>query len=88
MKDFLKRIGITANGYTLENGTYVIEIPDSATYSKIYSLLEKTEIVEEDESSSQLTANASSIQYNNDLYIITLMSDLEGDIYRLTVKEI
>ena len=88
MEDFLKQLGINIEGVISDDGSYVIEIPDSNTYARYYSILEKTDIVEEDEASSQLTLNASSIQYSNELYIITLMSDLEEDIYRLTIKEI
>lgn len=88
MEEFLKRLGITDEGLLSDDGTYVIEIPDSNKYAKYYSILERTDIVEEDESSSQLTSSASSIQYSNELYTITLMSDFDEDIYRLTIKEI
>ena len=88
MEEFLKRLGITAEGVLADDGTYVIEIPDSNMYARYFSILEKTDVVEEDESSSQLTSSASSIQYSNELYNITLMSDFDEDIYRLTIKEI
>ena len=87
MEEFLKELGITKEPTQSDDGTLVIEISNSNEYAKYYSLLEKSDLVDEDETSSQLTLEASSIQYVGDEYIITLMSDLEADTYQLTIKE-
>lgn len=87
MEEFLKEVGITKEPTLSEDGTMVVEIDNSNEYAKFYSILEKSELVDEDETSSQLTLEASSIQYVGDDYVITLMSDLEADTYKLTIKE-
>ena len=87
MEEFLKELGIDKEPTKAEDGTLVIEIANSNEYAKYYSLLENSDLVDEDESSSQLTLEASSIQYVGDNYVITLMSNLEADTYQLTIKE-
>lgn len=87
MEEFLREVGITKEPTLSEDGTMVVEIDNSNEYAKFYSILEKSELVDEDETSSQLTLEASSIQYVGDDYVITLMSDLEADTYKLTIKE-
>ena len=87
MEEFLKELGITKEPTLSDDGTLVIEIADSNEYARYYSLLERSDLVDEDETSSQLTLEASSIQYVGDEYVITLMSDFEADTYQLTIKE-
>ena len=88
MEEFLNDLGITKEGnYTEEDGIYVVDIDDSNEYGKIFSLLEKSNLLEQDELSSQVTEDTSSIQYINDKYVLTLLGDWDGDTYKLTVKE-
>ena len=87
MEEFLKELGINKEPTESEDGVLVIDIANSDEYAKYYSLLEKSDLVEEDQYSSQLTLEASSIQYVNDDFTITLLSNLEADTYQLTIKE-
>ena len=86
MEEFLQSIGIKGKLQKSSN-SYVMDIDDSNEYGKIYSLLDKSEDVEEDPESSQVTFDYSSIQFFNDDYIIQLIADFENNTYRLTIKE-
>lgn len=88
MEDFLKELGITLDGHVNENGHYVIDIDDSDEFGKIFSRLDKSTLVDEDEESSSLTLDTANIQYMGDEYNITLMADFENDTgYKLIVRE-
>lgn len=87
MEDFLKQIGIVPTGTMSDDGCYVMDIEDSNEYGKIYSVLDQCDEVYEDEDSSFVTSEQGSIQYINDKYTLTLISQFDTDIYRLTVRE-
>lgn len=87
MEDFLKSIGIVETGTMSDDGCYVIDIDDSNEYGKIYSTLDQCDEIDEDEDSSFVTGEQCSVQYINDDFTITLISDFDEDIYRLTVRE-
>lgn len=86
MEEFLKSLGINGN-LQKSNSSYVMDIEDSNEYGKIYSLLDKSDEIEEDTESSQVTLDYSSIQFFNDLYTLQLIADFENNEYRLTIKE-
>ena len=88
MEDFLKEIGITKEGKTNENGFYVIDIDDSDEFGRIFSKLDKSDLVDEDEESSSITLDSANITYLCDEYTITLMGDFENDTdYKLVMRE-
>lgn len=87
MEEFLRKLGIDKTGEKGLNGTYVITIDNSDDYGKYYSKLDKSQLIEEDEESSQITMETSSIQFVNDDYTITLLADFDADTYKLTIKE-
>lgn len=86
MEEFLNSLGIKGQ-LQKSNSSYVLDILDSNEYGKIYSILDKSDEVEEDPESSQVTLDYSSIQFYNDEYNIQLIADFENDEYRLTIKE-
>jgi len=87
MEEFLKELGITNEITSRESDKLVIDIEDSEDYGKIYSRLDKSDLVDEDQESSQVTYDTSSIQFESDDYLITLLADFENDKYTLTIKE-
>lgn len=87
MEDFLKDLGINEIPNRSTNGDFVIDIKDSDDYGKFYSKLDKSNLVEENNESSQITSTVSSIQFDSDFYTLTLMSDFDNDIYKLTIRE-
>lgn len=87
MKEFLEKLGITKEGEYTDDNNYFIDLEDDDTYAKVFSLLEKSNEVEEDTDASQLTSENSSIQYVGDDYTITILVDYESDQYALVCRE-
>lgn len=88
MEEFLKDLGITLAGRFSEDESYVIDLPDSDTYGKMYSKLEKSELVDVIDDTSTVTYENSNIEYESDLYTINLISNFEDDTYKLVVRMI
>ena len=87
MEEFLRKIGIRYTGEYTDDGNYYIELEDDDQYARVYSSLDKSLEVEEDEDASQLTDDTSSIQYINDNYTITLLADYDSEQYALICRE-
>ena len=87
MEEFLNKLNITKKGTLADDGCYVIDLDNSNEYGRAYSRLDKSDLVYEDEDSSIVTYENSSIQYINDDYTITLLADFDADKYTLTCKE-
>lgn len=87
MDEFLKKLGITEQGEYTDDGNYFIDLDNDNVYAKVYSILDKSNELEEDEEASQLTADNSSIQYVGEDYTVTLLVDYEADKYALVCRE-
>lgn len=87
MEEFLKEIGIQGTLQDGSNGSKVLDIEGSENYGRIYSRLDRSDLVEEDEESSQLTNETSAIQYDSEKYSITLLANFDTDEYKLVIKE-
>ena len=83
MEDFLKELGITNKVEETDQG-YIVTLEDSNEFAKIYSKLDRSDLIDEVIESSQITPDTISVQYVNDDYTLTLLGDLEGDVYTLT----
>lgn len=86
MEELLKKIGITEPGVYTKTGAYVVDIHDYNEYGKYFSLLEKSEL-EEVQDTSQITIHTTNITYMSDKYQIVLQADLDEDLYKLVVTE-
>lgn len=82
-KEFLKSIGITNSGSYDSNRNYVIELNDSNDIGRMYSKLDASDDVDEDNSRSKISYTNSQIVFVNDDFDITLISDFDSDDYRL-----
>ena len=87
LEKFLEKLGITQVGHYTKTNTYIIDIDDSDEYGKIYSLLDKSNEIEEDEDSSTITIHTSNIVFESDNYQLTLIADFDQDTYKLVCKE-
>ena len=87
MEEFLNEIGIQGKLNITDDNTGVLEILGSDNYGRVYSRLDKSNLVEEDEDSSQMTAETASIQYESEKYLITLLANFDTDEYKLVIKE-
>lgn len=86
MEELLKKIGITAKGEYTRNGAYVVDIKDYNEYGKYFSLLEKSDL-EEVQDTSQITLHTTNVTYANDKYQVVLQADLDEDLYKVVVTE-
>ena len=87
LEKFLEKLGISQVGHYSKTNTYIIDIEDSDEYGKIYSLLDKSEEIEEDEDSSTITVHTSNIVFESETYQLTLIADFDQDTYKLVCKE-
>ena len=88
MEEFLKQLGIDGKLNKSSKNVYVLDIDNSDEYGKIYSKLDKSDLVIEVDDSSQITYDTASIQFESDEFMITLLADFENDTYKMTIKEI
>ena len=86
MKELLKKLGIKEPGEYTKNGAYVVDIRDYDEYSKYYSLLEKSDL-EEVQDTAQITIHTTNVTFASDDYQIVLQADLDEDMYKLVVTE-
>ena len=86
MEELLKNIGITAKGEYTKNGAYVVDIKDYGEYGKYYSLLEKSDL-EEVQDTAQITVHTTNVTYTSEDYQIFLQADLDEDLYKWVVTE-
>ena len=89
MDEFLKALNIN-NEYTIdEKGSAVIDLNNSNDYVRMFNKLDKSDIVEEDIEVSQITLDASMVQYTSDEYSyrISLMADFKGDTYKMVISK-
>lgn len=86
MEELLKNIGITAKGEYTKDGVYVIDIKDYNEYGKYFSLLEKSNL-DEVQDTCQMTIHTTNITYASEKYQLVLQADLDEDLYKLVVTE-
>lgn len=86
MEELLKQLGIEGTPQLSKNGSYILDISGSDNYGRIYSKLDRSQLVQEDEDASQLTLDTSSIRYYNDEFDLTLLADFVADTYQLIIQ--
>ena len=88
MKELLKKIGITEEGHKSSDNNYVIDLEDSDHFNRIFSKLDKSDLVEENEDSSVVNLDVTNILYISDNYALNLIADFSQDTYRLVVTKL
>jgi hypothetical protein len=86
MEELLKSIGITAKGEYTKDGAYVVDIKDYNEYGKYFSLLEKSDL-EEVQDTCQVTIHTTNVTYTTEDYQVVLQADLDEDMYKLVVTQ-
>ena len=84
--DFLNKLGISQEGIEKE-GKYVIDLGDSNAYSRIYTILDKSELTDLDVENISMTEEESTMVYLSDDYDITLSANFGDNKYTLTIEE-
>lgn len=87
MEELLQKLGIKETPKKSNNGVSVIDIEDSNEYGVYYSKLDRSPLLDEDEESSNVTIDGSTIVYISDDYTLTLVADFASDQYKLTIRE-
>lgn len=88
MKDLLRKLGIMEEGTRTSNHNYVIDLEDSDHFNKIFSKLDKSDLVEENEDSSVVNLEVTNILYIADGFSLNLIADFEQDTYKLVVSDV
>ena len=87
MEQLLQEIGINETPRLGSDGVYVIDIQNSNDYGVYYSKLDRSDLLDEDDESSNVTIDGSTIVYISDDYTLTLIADFSSDQYKLTIRE-
>ena len=88
MKNFLKDIGITNDGYFNDNSDYIIDLESSDEYNKVYSKLSKADNLEEDGEESKIDLDTSNILFYSEDFELNLIANFDEDTYQLIITEL
>lgn len=88
VKKFLAHIGITYSGSISENDSYVIDLPNSDAYGKVFSTLDSSDDLEIMQDNQVITEQGSSLMYEceEEPYLLNLIADFDSDLYQLVVN--
>ena len=86
VKGLLAKVGIDKDGKE-DNGKYIVDLGDSNAYSRAYTLLDNSELVDLDTESISMGVEYSSMTYLSDDYDITLKADFATNTYTIVVEE-
>ena len=84
MENFLKELGINKE-FTKQGDKLVISLEDSNEFSKMYTLLDKSPLVDLDVENIELTSELNTLVYLGDEFDITLKADFKDDVYLLEI---
>ena len=87
MKNLLTKLGITQAGHFLKDGTYVVEFESDSEYNKVFSKLDRSELLEEDPEAGSVTLSTAIVSYIAEGYTLTLISNFDNNTYELRVTE-
>lgn len=84
--EFAKELGITKEGSYTDNG-YVITLKDSNEYSRMYTLLDRSDKCDLDTEEVNLGVTDSIMVYLADEFDIKLQANFDTDSYTITIAE-
>lgn len=88
IRKVLQELGIEERGNYSKDDSYVVDLPNSDEFGKIYSKLDKNDDVEYLEDNSLLTVNNASMYYRYDDIQITLIADFLNDEYKVVANRV
>ena len=86
MKEFVDKLGIGIEG-TTEGDKYIIELSDSNEYSRMYTLLDSSDLVEIEEDATLLTDKVGELIFTGEFFDVKLVGNFSSDIYRIVITE-
>ena len=88
MRDLLRKLGINEEGHRSTDNDYVIDLEDSDHFNRIFSKLDKSDLLDENEDSSVVNLEITNILYVAEGFALNLIADFEQDIYKLVITEL
>jgi len=88
LDDLLRELNINKEPIENDNGSYTLELDNSNEFAKYYTKLEKSDLFDQDDEASNVSVDTSTVQYVGDDFIITLVSDLNEDTYKMVIRKI
>lgn len=86
MEEFAKKLNIEYPG-ELMGDKYIIPLMTSDEYSKMYTLLDKSELVELDTDSTLVTDKVSELLYYGEGFEVKLTANFSDDFYRVVITK-
>jgi hypothetical protein len=84
LKEFVKKLNINLDG-RMEGEKYIIDIANSDEYSRMYTLLDNSDLVDIDEDSTLLTDKVGELLFIGDDYDVKLVGNFAQDLYRIVI---
>ena len=88
MNKLLKELGINYPGEYAASGSYIVNIPDSNAFGKVYSLLDNSDLVYNLEDNDLIGEESVSVMYTNDEFLLNLIMDMDSEKYQLVVTRV
>ena len=85
VEEFAKQLGITQEGSYVED-VYVIPLKDSNEYSRVYTLLDKSNLCDLDGEEINLGVQNSLLVYLSDDFDIKLLANFDTDTYSVSFE--
>lgn len=85
MEEFAKKLGIPYPGEVVNN-KLIIPLVDSDEYSKMYTLLDKSDMVDLDTSATLVTEKVSELLYLSDEYDVKLVANFSDNLYKIVIS--
>ena len=86
MEEFAKQLGIEEPG-ELIGDKYVIPLMNSDEYSKVYTILDKSDLVDLDGTATLVTDKVSELKYVGDEFTVKLDANFTDDFYRVVITK-
>ena len=85
----IRSLDIDLEGEYNSDGQYVVDIPDSKTYLKAYSKLDKSDVLYELEENNLITEHNVSVSYlyEDEDAEISIVADLDNEEYKIVVNK-
>ena len=87
INDWIESLKISSNPKSLGDGKYKVSLKDSNEFAKVYSKLEKNDILDIDEEATLITEDISQLLYLGKDIRINLVGNFEKDIYYIIISE-
>lgn len=86
MKEFLNKLGITDDFSSYSNDSGKIIYKTLNDFFRIYTILDLSDLVEEDTSESNILEDKMHVKFDSDTFTIELFGDLDEDKYTLEIN--